>query len=323
MIQQRRFSGMLSNDRRSPTKSALSAAATSLLARARWRYDGWLGQIYTPERYYTRGRFSKKKFPAQCIEEYAETFPVVGGDFSFYAIPEPAFWKKLFEEAPRHLKWSLKVPEDFTTKRFSTQPRYGDRRGLPNPSFLGADLFQAGWLEPLSSYLDPIAVMIFEFGTFSKASSAEPSGFFDDLNAFLGRPRSIRYCVEIRNDDYLQSRYFDVLRSNGVAHTLRSWSRMPSLREQLLIEDVFTAPHTVLRALLRPGRAYEQAVKLFSPYREVKEQYPSGRNALRDLISGTRTEKRTAYIHVNNRFEGNAIETIDGVVRETDLTRAN
>ena len=280
-----------------------------------WRYEGWLGQIYTPERYYTRGRFSKKKFHEQCIEEYAETFPVVGGDFSFYAIPEPGFWKKLFAGAPKHLTWSLKVPEDFTTKRFSSQARYGDRRGLSNPAFLDADLFEGAWLEPLSPYLNRIAVMILEFGTFSKASYTEPGAFFDDLDAFLRRlPRSVRYCVEIRNDDYLQASYFDVLRSNGVAHTLNSWSRMPSLREQLLIEDVFTAPHTVARALLRPGRAYEQAVKLFSPYREVKEEYPSGRNALRGLISRALGEKRTTYIHVNNRFEGNAIGTIDGVL---------
>ena len=41
----------------------------------------------------------KEKVPEQCIAEYAETFPVVGGDFSFYGIPEPAFWKKLFEAA--------------------------------------------------------------------------------------------------------------------------------------------------------------------------------------------------------------------------------
>ena len=105
------------------------------LGTSSWRYEGWLGKIYTAERYYTRGRFSKKRFHEQCIAEYAETFPVVGGDFSFYAIPEPAFWKKLFEDAPAHLKWSLKVPEEFTTRRFSNQPRYGDRRGLPNPLF--------------------------------------------------------------------------------------------------------------------------------------------------------------------------------------------
>src|SRR5215471_12374521 len=98
----------------------------------------------------------------------------------------------------------------------------------------------------------------------SWASYAEPEAFFDDLDGFLRRlPRSVRYCVEIRNDDYLQSRYFEVLRSNRVAHTLTSWSRMPSLQEQLLIEDVFTASHTVARALLRPGRTYEQAVTLF------------------------------------------------------------
>jgi len=23
-----------------------------------WRYEGWLGQVYTPERYFTRGKFS-------------------------------------------------------------------------------------------------------------------------------------------------------------------------------------------------------------------------------------------------------------------------
>jgi hypothetical protein len=161
--------------------------------------------------------------------------------------------------------------------------------------------------------------MIFEFGTFSKASYAEPAPFFDELDTFLRRlPRSVRYCTEIRNDDFLEPRYFDVLRSNGVAHILTSWSRMPSLREQLLIENVFTAPHTVARALVRPGRAYDQAVKLFSPYREVKEEYLSARQALGDLISRARKERRTAYIHVNNRLEGNAIGTIDGVLRESE-----
>ena len=89
---------------------------------------------------------------------------------------------------------------------------------------------------------------------------------------------------------------------------------MPSLREQLRIADVFTSSHTAARALLRPGRVYEQAVKLFFPYREVQEAYPSGRDALRELISCSRREKRTAYIHINNRFEGNAIGTIEGIL---------
>ena len=32
------------------------------------------------------------------------------------------------------------------------------------------------------------------------------------------------------------------------------------------------------------------------------------------LVARAQREKRTAYIHVNNRFEGNAIETIDSIL---------
>ena len=54
-----------------------------------WKYPGWLGSIYTEDRYITRNKFSKKKFEDTCIREYAETFPAVGGDFSFYQFPQP------------------------------------------------------------------------------------------------------------------------------------------------------------------------------------------------------------------------------------------
>ncbi len=67
------------------------AKCNILIGTSSWRYEGWLGQIYTPERYFSRGRFSKTKFQEECIQEYAETFPVVGGDFSFYGAPTPEF----------------------------------------------------------------------------------------------------------------------------------------------------------------------------------------------------------------------------------------
>jgi uncharacterized protein YecE (DUF72 family) len=285
-----------------------------------WRYEGWLGQIYTPERYLTRGRFSKKKFHEESIQEYAETFPIVGADFSFYSIPEPSFWKKMFTAAPSQLKWDLKVPEDFTTKRFSMQARYGARAGQENKTFLDADAFNSAFLEPLQPYLDRIGLFLFEFGTFSKTSYAEPKAFCDDLNRFLNRlPRGLRYGIEVRNDDFLDAAYFDVLRANGAAHIFTSWARMPSLRQQILIEEAFTAPFTSARALLRPGRPYDQAVKMFSPYTEVKEEYPSARQAMRDLIEHSRERDISAFVHVNNRLEGNAIQTIEGVMSRIDL----
>lgn len=93
---------------------------------------------------------------------------------------------------------------------------------------------------------------------------------------------------------------------------------MPSLRDQLLINDAITAPFTAARALLRPGRAYDQAVALFSPYTEAKEKYPEVRQALRDLIDKSREREIAAYIHINNRLEGNAIETIEGAIERIE-----
>jgi hypothetical protein len=96
---------------------------------------------------------------------------------------------------------------------------------------------------------------------------------------------------------------------------------MPSLNEQISIDQAYTAPFTVARALLRPGRSYEQAVKHFSPYKSVQDEYPEGREAIGKLIDTSLARKMPAYIHVNNRFEGNAIGTISASVASSQNFR--
>ncbi len=129
-----------------------------------WKYEGWLGQIYTRERYSTRGRFSQKKFEAECLAEYAETFPIVCGDFSFYQFPTPQYWQRLFGSAPERLRFALKVPEEVTAEVFPKHARYGPRAGTRNESYLNADALAAMFLEPLRPYGSRVAVLIFEFG---------------------------------------------------------------------------------------------------------------------------------------------------------------
>ena len=46
-----------------------------------------MGQIYTRERYLARGGFSVRRFEAECLGEYASTFPIVCGDFNSRAAP--------------------------------------------------------------------------------------------------------------------------------------------------------------------------------------------------------------------------------------------
>src|SRR4051794_22482013 len=188
------------------------------LGGSSWKYEGWMGQIYTPERYFSRGRFSKKKFEETCLAEYSETFPVVCGDFSFYQFPAPEFWAKLFTCAPK-LKFGLKVPEEITVKCFPTHPRYGPKGGLDNPTFLDSELFDLAFAQPLLPYKNQIAVLIFEFGTFAKTTYPDPAQFFGELDVFLAKLRpDFRYAVEVRNPEFLIPEYFAMLRSHNVAH---------------------------------------------------------------------------------------------------------
>jgi uncharacterized protein YecE (DUF72 family) len=280
-----------------------------------WKYPGWLGSVYTESRYLTRHNFSKAKFEATCLVEYAETFPTVGGDFSFYQFPAPDFWAGLFAGLPPTFTFVLKVPEAVTVKRWPTHARYGTVAGLGNEQFLDARLVADSFLKPLEPYRRHVGPLVFEFGTFAQKDFDDPSGFFHGLDRFLGSlPSGWDYAVEIRNKEYLGPEYFGVLRAHGVAHVLNAWTRMPALAEQTAGNDAFTAEFTVVRALLRHGRTYEQAVRRFEPYREVQEPDLQTREALKQVADKASSRKKRAYILVNNRLEGNAPGTIAAVV---------
>ncbi|SPE27415.1 conserved hypothetical protein [Candidatus Sulfopaludibacter sp. SbA3] len=280
-----------------------------------WKYEGWLGQIYSRDRYLSRGKFSRKMFEAECLKEYAETFPAVCGDFAFYQFPTEEFWRRLFQQTPRHFRFAFKVPEQVTCKVFPAHARYGPQAGRENEGFLDVHALREMFLRPLLPYREQTAVLIFEFGAFGRRSFEDLSAFLDRLHPFLAAlPKEFRYAVEVRNPEFLEKDYFACLRSHGVAHVYNAWSRMPELRHQVAIPDSATAGFQVCRALLRRGRMYEEAVKSFAPYSEVQDPNPEARESMRVLIGRARENKEFLFLFVNNRLEGNAPTTILSVV---------
>jgi hypothetical protein len=73
---------------------------------------------------------------------------------------------------------------------------------------------------------------------------------------------------------------------------------------------------TAARFLLKPGRKYEEAVKAFQPYDGVKEVNQNAREAGKKLINQGKMSHGTkkTLIYVNNRLEGNALETISAMI---------
>ena len=294
---------------------AALAADNIFIGTSSWKYEGWLGQIYSRQRYMTRGRFSQKRFNDECLQRIrrniSRSSAAISPSINFH---RETYWSKLFGSAPPTLQFAFKAPEDVTVKQFPRHPRYGPRAGDDNSSFLDAALFQSAFLDLLAPYRPRVASLIFEFGSFAKQCYSDVGAFLQELDPFLAAlPAGFRYAVEIRNPDFLAPEYFACLRSHRVAHVFNAWTRMPEIGVQTTLRDAYTADFTVARALLRRGRAYEEAVAKFTPYARVQDPNPETRDALRLLIARARQRHEPSYIFVNNRLEGNAPETIEAI----------
>src|SRR5207248_1775086 len=89
--------------------------------------------------------------------------------------------------------------------------------------------------------------------------------------------------------------------------------------EQLALPGSHTAASfSTARFLLKPGRKYQEAVDLFSPYADTKEVNDDARAAGAALIRRALASegREEAYIYVNNRLEGNALASIVAMIND-------
>ncbi len=274
-----------------------------------WTYDGWAGDVY--HRAYGGAR------PAERLTEYAAypLFRTVGIDSAFYEPPAEDVLRRYAEALPPGFPCVSKVWGRITAKRLSRDRRWGSLAGMRNPDFLDAGLFTDAVLAPhVRAFRDHAACFVFEFQAMRGADLPDPTEWAEQLDEFFERlPRGFRYAVELRNAELLTDLHGAVLRRHGVAHVLNSWTEMPAIGAQLDLPWTLPAPFTVARALLKPGRAYADAVRMFRPYAAVREELPDLRADLIRLIAEATRRRIEAFILVNNRAEGNAPGTIRAV----------
>src|SRR5277367_3837632 len=123
-------------------RAAAELAANGVfVGTSSWKYEGWLGQLYTPSLYEYRGKVAKTRFERDCLAEYAQTFKTVCVDAGYYRFPEHRYLEGLVSQVPDDFLFTFKVTDEITVKKFTNQPRFGKRAGKPNENFLNADLF--------------------------------------------------------------------------------------------------------------------------------------------------------------------------------------
>jgi uncharacterized protein YecE (DUF72 family) len=278
-----------------------------------WNYPGWRGLVYHRD-YKGRG------VSAAMLTEYAEfpLFRTVGIDSSFYGPPPDATLGAYAAALPADFPCVSKVWQELTVHTW-TKVQDRARAGQQNPHFLDAPFFLESvyhpWRTHFAAHTGPF---VFEFQAIPLRGRGglAPDAFAARLDAFFAAlPRGEPWAVEIRNPEYLTPAYFAVLREHGVAHVFNSWTRMPSIGEQLALPDALTGPFLVCRALLRPGRTYEDAVEAFAPYDRIQDEQPALRRDLVNLIRTAIALRLPAYVIANNRAEGSAPLTIVAVAR--------
>jgi uncharacterized protein YecE (DUF72 family) len=288
-----------------------------------WKYDGWCDMIYTRDRYAWRGKFAESRFNRDCLAEYAEVFKTVCVDAAYYKFPDQRYLGGMVSQVPEDFRFAFKVTDEITIKKFTNLPRHGLRAGKDNENFLNADLFTSAFIKPCEEFRKNVGLLMFEFSHFWPTEFARGRDFVEALDQFLGKlPPGWPYGIEIRNKNFLRPEYFAMLRSHGVAHIYNSWGDMPSVGEQMAMPESRTTPDLLgARFLLKPGRKYQDAVDLFSPYVQIKEPNEEGRTAGASMIRqalGNKVRGGT-FIFVNIRFEGNAPMTIQAMMQSAGV----
>ncbi len=293
-----------------PRVCAALAREGIFIGGSSWKYEGWLGQIYRGRAIFRAGGFRRRLFEEKCLSEYATMFPAVCGDFAFYQFPSEEFWRRLFAQTPATFQFAFKVPEQITCNMFPAHARYGAQGGMENRRFWTRDCCARGSLRPLLPYREKTAVLIFEFGTFPRKAFECAADFLERWIRFCGVAAGVPVCG---GDSESRISCAGLFRVSARARCGARLQRVDADAGVAAADRDSGFAHGGFsggRALLRRGRAYEEAVKMFSPYAEVREVNESARQGLREMMQVARAERKTAFLFVNNRLEGNAVGTI-------------
>lgn len=294
------------------SKSLFRLAAEGIyVGTSSWKYRGWEGMIYKG------GYSSEAQFQRQSLREYTHFLPCVGVDFTFYTWPMADMMSYLVDSTPENFRLFPKVTKRITTDVFPNLPAYGKWAGQKNPDFLNAGLFQEMFLEPVSRLGSRLGAVFFEFTHLEERQ-------LPLLEEFLGKlPKDYSYGIELRSEELVHKDFYALLRKQGVSPVFNSWTRMPAISEQwqAYISAGGNADDTPImaRGLLRRGRSYEEAVRAFQPYKEIREVNLEVRQDIGKLIDAARRSKRKAYIMINNRLEGCAPQTIGAILESVSI----
>jgi uncharacterized protein YecE (DUF72 family) len=192
-----------------------------LLGTSSFTASGWNGSFYP------RGMK-----PSDYLRFYAERFHTVEIDSTFYACPTARTVENWNARTPQGFVFSVKVPQTITHDKV----------------LVDCDAEIGEFLETMDILGEKLGPIIFQFPFFNRSIFPDRHAFTDRLVPFLKKlPTDHKFGIEIRNRDWLNAEFADLLRDHQIALVLQDRSSMPNPLE--LQFDPITAGWTYIRWL--------------------------------------------------------------------------
>jgi len=291
------------------------------------RYAGWLGQIYSRERF--GGKISKRSktvggqavteelLPVESVQEYFQHFSILELDFTFYSLllddhsnPTPTY--RVLETYCKHLKDAdrlvLKVPQTIFARKLWKGGKFAE-----NPGYLNTEIFIQKFYAPAMELLGPtLQGFIFEQEYQAKKERSSPDQFASALDRFFESiPKDMRYHIEIRTEPLLSKPFFQVLEKHGIGQVLSHWTWLPPLRKQFSKASgrfCNAGKQAVIRLMTPIGMRYEEAYLKAFPFDKMVEGMMSPRmpEETAEIMLAAVKEDVQVNVIINNRAGGNA-----------------
>jgi uncharacterized protein YecE (DUF72 family) len=297
-----------------------------LIGTASDRYAGWIGQIYSQERYVGRVSrrtkiiggitFVEEVLPVDSVGEYFEHFSVLEIDYTFYRPllekdGQPTQNYQVLQNYRRYLKDGdriiLKVPQMITAQKIRRAEQY-----LENEAYLNPRIFTEQFYEPAVKLLGSnLAGFIFEQEYQRKEDRGSVARMTQDLDGFFRAiPKDTRYHLELRTDLYLRESVFAVLENHGVGQVLSHWTWLPPLRKQLAKASgrFFNGGNECVIRLMAPlNMRYEDAYLMAYPFDRMADGMLQAEMALEtvEIVKNAIEKGVLVNLIINNRAGGN------------------
>jgi uncharacterized protein YecE (DUF72 family) len=193
------------------------------LGTSSWSSEDWVGPFYPPGT------------PASnFLAEYAKHFDTVEADSTFYRSPSPSMVKNWRERTPSGFVLAAKFPRSITHDKVLT-----DCSAEVDEFVKAMDLLE-----------EKLGPLLLQFPYFNKQAFARPEDFMARLKPFLAKlPSGHSYAVEVRNKNWINAPFVEVLRLHKIALALIDHPWMPPVSQLAQQFDLVTADFAYIRFL--------------------------------------------------------------------------